>query len=258
MRIEQLEHLAAVTRHGSFRRASEHVHLSQPALSESVRNLERELGVQLLERRRTGTRVTPDGERLLRPVMEVIDAARRLRLAADVPGPAAPLRVAVTYVDTGGVAIDALRSLAGTGEPRALEIVPLGTAAQAIAALDAELDACLLLHVATEQEPTGLEAVEVWRGGVDVLMRGDCSLATQQKVSVAELADRPLVSALPLGSLPLETAWRCGQDAVAEGAVRAGVGIALVPALPRHGDSTLVARPLADGPTLALTLLRSP
>mgnify|MGYP003704370993 CR=1 FL=1 len=44
MRIEQLEYLLAVTRHGSLRRASEKLHISQPALSEALSKLERELG----------------------------------------------------------------------------------------------------------------------------------------------------------------------------------------------------------------------
>ena len=48
MRLEQLEYLAAVVQHGSLRRASEHLHISQPALSEGVGKLERELGVTLL------------------------------------------------------------------------------------------------------------------------------------------------------------------------------------------------------------------
>jgi len=41
VRIEQLEILAVVARLGSFRRAAEELHISQPALSESVRSLER-------------------------------------------------------------------------------------------------------------------------------------------------------------------------------------------------------------------------
>jgi DNA-binding transcriptional LysR family regulator len=39
VRVEQLEYIAAVARLGSFRRAAEAVHVSQPALSESVRAL---------------------------------------------------------------------------------------------------------------------------------------------------------------------------------------------------------------------------
>ncbi|MBO0840325.1 MAG: LysR family transcriptional regulator, partial [Sciscionella sp.] len=61
MRIEQLEYIHAVTRLGSFRRAAEQLHLSQPALSETVRNLERELGVDILDRKRSGARVSDAG-----------------------------------------------------------------------------------------------------------------------------------------------------------------------------------------------------
>ena len=63
MRIEQLEYLAAVTQHGSLRRASERLHVSQPALSESVTKLERELRVTLLDRRRSGARISRRGPR---------------------------------------------------------------------------------------------------------------------------------------------------------------------------------------------------
>ena len=41
VRVEQLEYIRVVTRLGSLRRAAEALHLSQPALSEAVRNLER-------------------------------------------------------------------------------------------------------------------------------------------------------------------------------------------------------------------------
>ena len=61
MRIEQLEYLAAVTQHGSLRRASERLHISQPALSEALSKLERELGVTLLDRRRSGARISRRG-----------------------------------------------------------------------------------------------------------------------------------------------------------------------------------------------------
>jgi len=64
VRIEQLEILAVVARLGSFRRAAEELHISQPALSESVRSLERELGIDLLERGRHGATVSDSGREL--------------------------------------------------------------------------------------------------------------------------------------------------------------------------------------------------
>ena len=65
MRIEQLEYVAAIARLGSFRRAAEELHISQPALSATVRNLERELRVSILERGRSGAQVSDEGRELL-------------------------------------------------------------------------------------------------------------------------------------------------------------------------------------------------
>jgi len=52
MELRQLRHLLAVIEHGSFSRAAEAVHLTQPALSRSVQALEAEVGAALLERSR--------------------------------------------------------------------------------------------------------------------------------------------------------------------------------------------------------------
>src|ERR1700691_3824474 len=79
VRVEQLEYIAAVARLGSFRRAAEAVHVSQPALSESVRALERELKVDLLERGRLGARVSDSGRDLLPHIQAVLDAVDGLR-----------------------------------------------------------------------------------------------------------------------------------------------------------------------------------
>ena len=92
MRIEQLRYLTAVEEHGTLRRAGERLPLSQPALVEALTKLERELGMRLLDRERTGTRISDGGRHLLPQVREVLDAVDRLRLLAreGAPGPAAP------------------------------------------------------------------------------------------------------------------------------------------------------------------------
>ncbi len=82
MRIEQLEYLAVVSRHGSLRRAASELHVSQPALSEAIDKLERELGATLLHRDHSGTRMTTHGRELLEPISAVLDAVDRLRRAA--------------------------------------------------------------------------------------------------------------------------------------------------------------------------------
>ena len=59
--MRQLEVFLAVARAGSFRRAAESVHLSQPALSQHVGELERVLGARLFERRGRTVALTEAG-----------------------------------------------------------------------------------------------------------------------------------------------------------------------------------------------------
>lgn len=63
--LRKLTHLVAVAEEGSFTRAASRLHLSQQALSTSVRALEREIGVQLLDRTGTTLKVLPAGHALI-------------------------------------------------------------------------------------------------------------------------------------------------------------------------------------------------
>src|SRR5271156_5190049 len=72
MDIRQLETLLAVAEAGSFTTAADNLHTVQSNVSEHVRQLEAELGVQLLVRGRRGTVPTEFGVR-------VIERARAIR-----------------------------------------------------------------------------------------------------------------------------------------------------------------------------------
>lgn len=67
-----------------FGRAAEELHLSQPALSQRIKTLERDVGVALFERNRRGVRLTAAGRAFLDPARAVVargehavDLARR-------------------------------------------------------------------------------------------------------------------------------------------------------------------------------------
>jgi DNA-binding transcriptional LysR family regulator len=76
MELRQLRYFVAVAEELSFTRASERLHVAQPALSVQVRQLEGELSVELLDRSRRAIRVTAAGEVLL-------SEARRLLAGLD-------------------------------------------------------------------------------------------------------------------------------------------------------------------------------
>ncbi len=62
----KIDHFLAAARHGNLRMAAEALQLSQPALSKSLRALERSLGQTLFDRGRFGVRLTEAGEILAR------------------------------------------------------------------------------------------------------------------------------------------------------------------------------------------------
>ncbi|MGH3166471.1 MAG: LysR family transcriptional regulator, partial [Trebonia sp.] len=68
-RADRTTRVRRVARLGSYRQAAQALHISQPALSESVRGLERELGVDLLERGRHGARLNICGRDLLQHML---------------------------------------------------------------------------------------------------------------------------------------------------------------------------------------------
>jgi molybdate transport repressor ModE-like protein len=78
MDIAPLKTFVAVAREGSITRASERLHLSQPAVSAHIKALEDALGVTLFERTGRGMRLTAAGERLLTKAEETLAAHREL------------------------------------------------------------------------------------------------------------------------------------------------------------------------------------
>lgn len=78
MELRQLRHLIAVVEHGSFSRAAEAVHLTQPALSRSIQALEAEVGTAVLERNRGAIEPTDVGRLLLTHARQLDSATRDL------------------------------------------------------------------------------------------------------------------------------------------------------------------------------------
>lgn len=84
--FHQLRLLLTLADECHFGRAAARLHLTQPALSQQIRSLERRLGVQLFSRSSRRVELTPGGEALLPLAKNVVEAMRDLRSAARQPG----------------------------------------------------------------------------------------------------------------------------------------------------------------------------
>ncbi|MGE5550944.1 MAG: LysR substrate-binding domain-containing protein [Bacteroidota bacterium] len=81
MELHQLKIFARVVQDGSFSRAAQALHLTQPAVSQQIRALEQELGVALLHRTNRDIRPTRAGEVLLEYAQGLLTLAERGRAA---------------------------------------------------------------------------------------------------------------------------------------------------------------------------------
>lgn len=103
--LRQLEYLVTVVDEGSFTRAAELLHVTQPALSHQVRALERTLGSPLLERLPRSVRLTAAGRALLPHARSALaNAASAVSACRQVSGlERAELQLATVYSISLGV-----------------------------------------------------------------------------------------------------------------------------------------------------------
>jgi DNA-binding transcriptional LysR family regulator len=82
MSLRQFEYALAVAEEGSVTAAAEALRVAQPSMSQQIRGLERELGVELFARTPTGLVPTVVGRAFLREAEVAVSAARRARATA--------------------------------------------------------------------------------------------------------------------------------------------------------------------------------
>jgi LysR family transcriptional regulator of abg operon len=83
MKLTQLRNIVAIAERGSLRAAARHLGLAQPAVSRSLQELERDLGVPLFERRTQGMVLTPIGVSFARRASIILTEVRHAREEVD-------------------------------------------------------------------------------------------------------------------------------------------------------------------------------
>jgi DNA-binding transcriptional LysR family regulator len=144
--IRELRAFAAVAEEGSLSAAGRRLHLSQSALSQTVQSLERQLGVQLLQRHSTGVTPTDAGTILLREARTLV--AQHDRALAAVTGQtaagSATLRVGVPLELPADLLPRALAELGAAFPHTRVDIGHASSAAQLAALRGGDLDVSLV------------------------------------------------------------------------------------------------------------------
>lgn len=84
--LRQLQYLKLLAENGSFGRAAEAAHVTQPTLSAGIQELERTLGANVVDRARSGVILTSVGEEALRRATVILNEAEELVEAAKNAG----------------------------------------------------------------------------------------------------------------------------------------------------------------------------
>jgi DNA-binding transcriptional LysR family regulator len=265
--LRQLEYLVTVVDTGSFTRAAEQLHVTQPALSHQMRALEHGLGGPLLERLPRTVRLTPMGRAMLPHARAALADAERARCAARLASgtTAGELQVATVYSMSLGVLPPALRvwrrDRPGV-DVRLIEFRHADELREAMAAGEADVALGPLpspwpgpvRELGVEEFVVVLPAdgasEESSTGVVDLATLADCAWVHYAPGNgLAELVDAACAAA---GFRP-RAAVRTEQTAAAPILAAAGLGPALVPAnvLPARFDGRVLRPSVPIRRTLA-------
>ncbi|MGW7529688.1 LysR family transcriptional regulator [Streptomyces sp. NPDC054783] len=213
LEVRQLRYFVAVAEELHFGRAAERLGMAQPPLSRAIRQLERQLGVRLLERTTRQVRLTPAGEVFLRDARTALDAvAAAGRRARHAGQPVPRLRLALRADYDAGLLPQILTAYQGEAAATPVELVMSGKE-QAQALRHGRADVTLL-YAPFDDRGLDVEVV-LTEPGVVVLAAAD-PLASRSCLRLADLAERSLPDGTPAdqiaGLRSLGMVARDGQD----------------------------------------------
>jgi len=247
MEIRQLEYVVGVVDEGGFTRAATALHVTQPALSDGIRRLEAELGLELFHRVGRQAVLSAAGEAFVEPARQVLRDLGVLRTSvAAVAGLTAGM---LDVVALPTLAVDPLAALVGSfrhAHPGVVVRVdqPEDTAAVATRVRSGRSEIGLTeLPVA---EP-GLVSRELTEQELLVVVPPDSPLAGRRRITTADLASVPLVTS-PVGTSTrgLIDAAFAAIEAAPDIVVETDQREAIVPLVVAGAGASILPRPQAE------------
>ena len=192
MELRHLRYFTAVAAHGSFNRAAQVLHLTQPALSRQVKDLEDEIGVPLLVRKTNSVRLTPVGESFYEDARELL--ARADRAIARARGGRGTELVRVGYVPATvhGLMTPVFKRFQAMKPQVRVDLMELHPKEIKQAVEAGQLDMAILPGGNSEAIP-GLRWSELRQFTPALVLPADHPLARLKRISPSRLRDVPLV-----------------------------------------------------------------
>lgn len=241
MELRTLSYFVAVAETGSVSAAADVVHVTQPAISRQLRQLEQDLGVDLFARASGRLRLNAAGRAFLPHAREVLRSAQGAEKAARsyAAGRLERLTIAAPTTTLTDVIAPFLATLHEDDPmPTVLESDP----SEAYDALRRGAD----LAIVTEPPTAPLASAAVAVLPVWAYVNGDDPWSGRSEVGIADLSDRTVLaltrsykprqifdSALEAAGLAAQTVIDCSNPQVAQALAAAGRGVAVVSDDPR-------------------------
>lgn len=189
MELYTMRYVLAVAELGSFSLASQACHVGQPALSQQVARLEKELGLALFTRSSRGVALTEAGREFVRRAGEIVQRADALQaemaLYAGVRRGTLNLGIITSLqcIDFGGL----LSAFCGSYPDVSVNIVQDGTYRLLELLVDRKIDAAFL-NRPMSGVPAGLEFVKLGEDVYSLAVPTLHPLAGRERVSLKELS----------------------------------------------------------------------
>jgi DNA-binding transcriptional LysR family regulator len=191
--LRELESFVVVAEELHFGRAARRAHLSQPALSQRIQRLERELGFELFSRDRRRVALTAAGASLLQPVRRLLDDSDAMVAAARrvAAGRAGSLRIGYVGSAAYGAVPIVARRLQLDAPELDVSLMEYKTAPQLELLQRGVLDAGFI-HLPA-QPLDGFHVIPLGRERLVVALAEGHRLATSRRVPLAALVREPFV-----------------------------------------------------------------
>jgi len=192
MELRHLRYFAAVAAHGSFNGAAQRLHLTQPALSRQVKDLEDELGVRLFERGKNAVRLTDAGEIFYEEARDLLSRADQAVQRVRGGFRNEVLRVGYAPSMVAGIMPRTLERFQATVPRVRIELADLSSREMNAMAREGRLDV-LISPEATASELPGFQWTELRRISPVLVMPKTHPLAKLKRIAPTRLRDLALI-----------------------------------------------------------------